>query len=196
MTDQDPFRDGTPAEPRDPTWEAAAAEGTPPTRSQTFVARLVRGIALALPYALVALVLRLVMARTFFVAGQSKVEGPAIPIAVPGIDGPVANVILPMSVKDGTYQLFDQLGLSVPSSFAAPVVCAIEFILPIVLVLGFATRFAANVLLLMTVTIALATGGAMFWSLHVYWISILLVLMSLGPGLISVDHLLRHLYEK
>ena len=39
-------------------------------------------------------------------------------------------------------------------------------------------------------------GGGGVLSLHVYWISILLVLISLGPGLISVDHLMRYLYEK
>jgi putative oxidoreductase len=74
------------------------------------------------------------------------------------------------------------------------VVCAVEFIVPICLVLGLGTRFCAIVLLLMTAMIQWVTGAAA--SLHVYWISILLVLISLGPGLISVDHLMRYLYEK
>ena len=176
----------------------ADAEGVPsPTRTQNFVARAVRAVALMLPYALVALVLRLVMARAFFVAGQSKVDGPVIPITVPGLDWTVATVTLPMSVKDSTYQMFDQLAaLPLPSWFAAPVVCAIEFIVPICLVLGLGTRFCAIVLLVMTGVIQWLTGAAAFWSLHIYWISILLVLISLGPGLISVDHLMRYLYEK
>ncbi len=102
-----------------------------------------------------------------------------------------------MAVKDRTYQMFDQLtALPLPSSIAAPAVSAIEFILPICLVLGLATRFSAIVLLIMTVAVQVFAAPAALWSLHIYWISILLVLISLGPGLVSVDHLIRHLYQK
>jgi uncharacterized membrane protein YphA (DoxX/SURF4 family) len=155
MTDLGQPRDDAP----DSEWEAIP-EGAPPTRTQNFVARAVRAVALALPYGLVALVLRLVMARTFFVAGQSKVDGPVIPFTVPGLDWTVATVTLPMSVKDTTYQMFDQLAaLPLPSWFAAPVVGAIEFIVPICLVLGLGTRFCAIVLLIMTGVIQWVTGG-------------------------------------
>ena len=106
-----------------------------------------------------ALVLRLVMARAFFVAGQSKVDGPVVPITVPGLDWTIASVTLPMSIKDGTYQMFDQLAaLPLPSWFAAPVVCAIEFVVPICLVLGLGTRFCAIVLLVMTGVIQWCDG--------------------------------------
>jgi putative oxidoreductase len=102
----------------------------------------------------------------------------------------------PADVSEGRH-LFDQLAaLPLPSWLAAPVVCAVEFVAPICLVLGFGTRFCAIVLLVMTAVIQWVTGAAAFWSLHIYWISILLVLISLGPGLISVDHLMRYLYEK
>ena len=135
--------------------------------------------------------------RGLFFAGQSKVDGPVIPFTVPGLDWTVATITLPMSVKDTTYQMFDQLAaLPLPSWFAAPVVGAIEFIAPICLVLGLGIRFCAIVLLIMSGVIQWLTGAAAFWSLHIYWISILLVLISLGPGLISVDHLMRYLYEK
>ena len=129
---------------------------------------------------------RLVLARAFFSAGQAKVDGPVIALGVFGWNG---GVTLPMSVKDTTYQMFDQLAaLPLPSSAVAPVVGAIEFVIPICLVLGLGTRFCAIVLLAMTAVIQWVTGFAQFWTLHVYWISILLVLISLGPGLISVDH--------
>jgi len=194
MTDQDAFRHGIPSELAS---ETAVAEAAPaPTRTQNFVARLVRGVALMLPYSLVAFVLRLVVARAFFAAGQSKVDGPIVSVPVPGLDSTVTSVVLPMSVKDGVYQMFDQLGLWVPSSVAGPLVSAIEFIVPIALLFGFAARFGAIVLLLTTAAMVATTGGTQFWSLHVYWISMLLVLISLGPGRLSVDHLLRHLYEK
>ena len=67
MTDVGQHRDGI----SNAEWEAIP-EGAPPTRTQNFVARTVRAVALALPYGLVALVLRLVMARAFFVAGQAQ----------------------------------------------------------------------------------------------------------------------------
>jgi putative oxidoreductase len=192
MTDVGHYREAPPQD----AGPDMATEGAP-TRGQNFVARVVRAVALLLPYALVALVLRLVMARGFFVAGQGKVDGPVIPVTVPGLDWTIASVTLPMAVKDRTYQMFDQLtALPLPSSIAAPTVSAIEFILPICLVLGLATRFAAIVLLVMTVAIQVFAAPATLWSLHIYWISILLVLISLGPGLVSVDHLMRHLYEK
>jgi putative oxidoreductase len=193
MTDIGQHRDSA----QEAEWQAAAEGAPAPTRTQNFIARAVRIVALMLPYTLVALVLRLVMARAFFVAGQAKVDGPVIPIVIPGLDRPVASVTLPMSLKDGAYQMFDQLAaLPLPSWIAAPVVGAIEFIVPICLVLGFGTRFCAIMLLVMTAVIQWVTGGAAFWSLHIYWISILLVLISLGPGRISVDHLMRYLYEK
>lgn len=192
MTDVGHYREAPPPD----TGPDRVAEGAP-TRSQNFVARVVRFIGLLLPYALVALLLRLVMARAFFTAGQAKVDGPVVPITVPGLDWTIASVTLPMAVKDRTYQMFDQLtALPLPSSIAAPTVSAIEFILPVCLVLGLATRFAAIVLLVMTIAIQVFAAPAALWSLYIYWISILLVLISLGPGPVSVDHLMRHLYEK
>jgi putative oxidoreductase len=193
MTDFGQYRDsaGPYAEP------PAMTAGARRTRSENFTARCVDAMCWLLPYALVGLLLRLVMARVFFVAGQSKVDGPAVAIAVPGLDWTVATVTLPMAVKDGTYQAFDQFAaLPLPSWIAAPVVSAAEFVLPVCLVLGLATRFTALALLIMTIAIQVFVAPQALWSLHIYWISILLVLISLGPGLISVDHLLRYLYEK
>jgi len=37
---------------------------------------------------------------------------------------------------------------------------------------------------------------AMWWPLHVYWVSILMVLVVLDPGGISVDALIRALYRR
>ena len=37
---------------------------------------------------------------------------------------------------------------------------------------------------------------AMWWSLHVYWVSILLVLVLLGPGAISIDAMIRTIYRR
>jgi len=66
-----------------------------------------------------------------------------------------------------------------------------EFILPIMLVLGLGTRFAALGLLIMTALIQIYVMPQALWSAHVYWASMLLVLLSLGAGQISVDHIIR-----
>ena len=37
---------------------------------------------------------------------------------------------------------------------------------------------------------------ALWWSAHIYWVAILLVLISVGPGAISVDALIRAIYRR
>ena len=59
------------------------------------------------------------------------------------------------------------------------------------LVLGFGTRFAALGLLIMTAVIDVYVMPQALWSMHIYWDAILLVLLSLGAGQISVDHVIR-----
>ncbi len=62
-----------------------------------------------------------------------------------------------------------------------------EITLPILLVVGLATRFAALGLLAMTCVIQLVfpDGWANF---HLYWAALALSIMALGPGEIAVDH--------
>jgi hypothetical protein len=36
----------------------------------------------------------------------------------------------------------------------------------------------------------------MWWSTHVYWILLLVVLVSLGPGAVSIDALIRTLHAR
>jgi putative oxidoreductase len=158
------------------------------------VYRMVVAISALLPYALIAIVLRFVMALTFFLSGQRKIVGPVYRLDLQGFD---LSVTLPTGVKDSTYLMFDNMAnLPIPSWFVAPVVSYAEFILPVCLILGFATRFAAIGLLIMTAAIQVFAGPEALWSLHIYWASILLVLISLGPGAVSIDHVIRHFYER
>jgi len=171
-----------------------------PARSHSVVAsiadKLVALCAL-IPYALVALGLRLVMARVFFLSGQSKIEGPSvvIPFKIRDLD---LTVVLPAQIKPETFQIFETqyAGLPVSPTLAAYLFTYAEFVLPICLVLGFATRLAALALLVMTVLLQLYVMPTMLWAAHVYWASILLVLMSVGPGAISIDALIRYIYSK
>jgi putative oxidoreductase len=159
---------------------------------------LIASIIAAIPYALVALGLRLIMARVFFLSGQAKIEGPrSIPIR-PGIGDLEFTVILPAEIKDATFRMFEAQYADLPFS---PVVAAYlftyaEFVLPICLVLGFATRLSALALLVMTVLLQVYVMPGMLWVAHIYWAAILLVLMTVGPGAISVDALIRVVYRR
>lgn len=81
-----------------------------------------------------------------------------------------------------------------PYSFPAPAVMAFaagsaEILLPILLVLGLATRFAAVGLLAMTVIVQLTVPDG--WPLHVTWAAMALGIMTWGPGRVSLDHLIK-----
>lgn len=78
--------------------------------------------------------------------------------------------------------------------FPAPLVVAhlvgsAEIVLPILLVLGLGTRFTALGLLIMTGVIQLVVpdGWANF---HLPWASMAIAIIAIGPGWLSVDHLL------
>jgi putative oxidoreductase len=86
--------------------------------------------------------------------------------------------------------------LPIPSAVTVTVLTYAEFVLPICLVLGFATRLAALILLAMTVMLQLYVMPGMWWAAHVYWIAILTVLITLGPGAISIDALIRWLHRR
>lgn len=81
-----------------------------------------------------------------------------------------------------------------PYPFPAPAVMAFaagsaEILLPILLVLGLATRFAALGLLAMTVIVQLTVPDG--WPLHVTWAAMALGIMAWGPGRGSFDHLIK-----
>ncbi len=148
-----------------------------------------------IPYALVALVLRLVMARAFFLSGQAMVAGPDIPLSIHGF---AFSVILPAQVRGELLNAFAMQFAAVPVSpaFIAYGFAYAEFLLPICLVIGFGTRIAALILLIMTIILQAYVEPDALWTTHVYWFSLLLVLMTFGGGAISLDRLIRHLYLK
>jgi putative oxidoreductase len=67
-----------------------------------------------------------------------------------------------------------------------------EIVLPVLLVVGLATRFSALALLVMTGVIQLVVpeGWANF---HLPWAGLALAVIALGPGALSLDHLLERL---
>lgn len=70
-----------------------------------------------------------------------------------------------------------------------------EIVLPVLLILGGATRFSALALLVMTGVIQLVVpeGWANF---HLPWAALAVALMALGPGKLSLDHLAASLWRR
>jgi putative oxidoreductase len=149
------------------------------------------------PYALVALAFRFILARVFFLAGQTMIDGPRVPLTIPEA---LANVVqfdfsvtLPFAVKPETFAMFAGpfSAVPVPPALGAYLVSYAQFVLPVLLMLGLATRFSALGLMAITVMIQLFVYPDALWSTHVYWAAMLLMLVSTGPGAISVDHVIR-----
>lgn len=162
-------------------------------RSRSITGTMIRGFVAAcafFPYAIVALALRLAMARVFFLDGQTRIEGPLVPVNVQGFD---FSFMLPTQVKAETYTslLTGYLPVQVPPGLIAYLVTGAEFLLPVLLVLGLGTRFAALGLLAVTAFMQLYVMPQALWTMHVYWAAILLVLLSRGPGALSIDHFIK-----
>jgi putative oxidoreductase len=181
--------------------DVAARPAASPHSALAWIGGKLFAFCAAIACSLVALGLRFVMARVFFLSGQTKIEGPGVLVHfnVPGLNLPALDytVILPAQIKATTFQIFETqyAGLPVPPEVAATLFTYAEFVLPICLVLGFATRFAALLLLGMTLLLQFYVLPAMWWPEHVYWVSILAVLICAGPGAISIDALIRMVYR-
>lgn len=142
----------------------------------TKAAAIVRAIATP---SLTQLVLRLGLATPFFRSGILKWDGFA------------------QINSTAVYLFSDEFKLHLPGgpySFPAPEVVAFlsgtgEVLLPVFLVLGLGTRFAALGLLVMTIVIELTVPAA--WPLHITWAAMALGLMAWGPGRLSLDHLIK-----
>ena len=168
-------------------------------RSSSFIAIALDKLVLlcgVVPYALVGLGLRLLIARVFFLSGQPKISGPEIPISL--FKGAEFTIVLPAEIRPETFELFQTqyAALPMPPAVAAYLFSYAEFVLPVCLVLGFATRLSALVLLAMTVLIQIYVVPEAFWTAHVYIFAILMVLMSVGPGAISLDAVIRYVYQR
>ena len=103
-----------------------------------------------------------------------------------------------LSLSFGTIYLFEEqfklhifggvYDFPAPDTLALLVAIA-EIVLPVLLLLGLATRLAALALLAMTGVIQLVfpDGWANF---HLYWASLAVAIIALGPGALSIDRLI------
>jgi putative oxidoreductase len=127
-----------------------------------------------IPDSLLALIARLSVASVFWASARTKVEEGTL-----------------FTLSDSAVYLFrEEYRLPyLPPEIAAHLALFNEHAMPILLVLGLASRFAAAVLLTMTLVIQLFVYPDAY-SVHGPWVVCLLYLMKYGPGALSSDHLI------
>lgn len=139
-----------------------------------------------IPHGLIAFVARFSIAAVFWKSGQTKVEGLAIDLVSGSFELGTPHL------ADSALYLFRneyRVPLLTPE-IAVYVATLSEHIFPLLLLLGLATRFSALALLVMTLTIQLFVYPDAYPT-HGTWIALLLYLMARGPGILSIDHLIK-----
>ncbi len=126
----------------------------------------------AVPEAIALLFARVALAGIFWRSARTKVE-----------DGSF------LTMKELTVDLFrDEYGMPFPE-ITGLIATYAEHFFPILLVLGLATRFGAAGLLVMTLVIQFFVYPEAWWSVHIIWVALALVLITRGGGLFSLDKL-------
>jgi putative oxidoreductase len=97
-----------------------------------------------------------------------------------------------LSVSDTAIFLFEEEYKSVPlpPEFAAYMATYAEHLFPVLLVVGLLTRLSALALLGMTMVIQVFVYPEAWWSVHMIWVALALVLILRGGGSLSLDQLL------
>jgi Predicted membrane protein len=135
---------------------------------------------------LIALLARIGLAATFWLSGQSKVDGLVVDIL-----GDTPTILGIPHITSGTYALFAteyKLPL-LPPDMAAVMAASAEHIFPVLLVLGLATRLSALALMGMTLIIQIFVYPDA-WPVHVTWLTAQLYLITCSGGKFSLDYLL------
>lgn len=118
------------------------------------------------------LVVRLALAAQFWRSARTKVE-----------DGSW------LTINPITYDLFrDEYHMPFPE-ITGTIATYAEHMLPILVMLGLATRFGAAGLFVMTSVIQLFVYPDAFWTPHVMWFGLALILVARGGGMFALDRL-------
>lgn len=130
------------------------------------------GIFESVPYALIALLARVVIGLVFFKSGLTKIDG--------------------FALKDATFYLFaeEYKVPFIPPVLAAYMATAAELTMPWLLWFGLGARFAALALLGMTAVIQIFVYPDAYMT-HGLWAVALLMIIKYGAGALSVDHVIR-----
>ena len=132
---------------------------------------------------LVQLVLRLGLAVPFWRSGILKWDG-FLQLSDTAVDLFSSEFML--HLPGGPYPYPD------PELFAF-LSGSMEILMPVLLVLGFATRFAATGLLFMTLVVEVTVPDG--WPIHITWAAMALGIMAWGPGRLSLDYGIRHFLD-
>ncbi len=144
-----------------------------------------------IPTSGVSLLARFMMASIFWKSAMTKItfEGD-------GLSGfslaQIWNVVtLNWTVSDSTYMLFEfEYALPIiPAELGAQMALTAEILLPMALILGLFTRYAALAMLGMTAVIQIFVYPNL-WSVHGLWAIALLIIMIYGGGRLSMDKFL------
>lgn len=134
----------------------------------------------------IGLLARAGLAATFWLSGQSKVEGLQIDI----LGGSDVKLGFPHITTNAIDLFREEYRLPLLSPELAAILSAsAEHIFPILLIIGLATRFSALALMVMTLVIQLLVYPDA-WPVHAIWLAAQLHLISYGAGLLSLDHLI------
>jgi putative oxidoreductase len=133
-----------------------------------------RGLVERLPLSLIQLAMRIAIGAVFFNSGLLKVHS-----------------------WEFAVKLFEQeykLPLLDPS-LAAKLAASVELTFPVFLFVGLATRLATLPLIGMVAVIEIFVYPNA-WVEHLLWASVLVFLLTRGPGALSLDHLVEKAFER
>ena len=152
-----------------PVTDTAPPQG-PAARARQLLQR-VNALGGLIPRDGVALAARVFPAVVFWQSARTKVEG--------------------FSIREQTFFLFEHVYALplIPPAPAAVLATLAEHVLPVLLVFGLLSRVSALGLLVMTAVIQIFVFPAA-WVTHGLWAVALLVVLTQGPGRLSLDHLL------
>lgn len=138
-----------------------------------------------IPESLILFIARFSIAAVFWRSGQTKIESFSLDLI-----SMEAQLGWPQ-LKESTLFLFEyEYNLPLISGSLAALLAAIaEHVLPILILTGFFTRFAAFGLAVMTLVIQLFVYPDAYPT-HGTWLAIALLLMYRGAGVVSLDHLI------
>ena len=144
--------------------QAAAA----PSHGPTHHIERARAALKATPLSIVQLLARLAVAAVFFKSGMTKIAS-----------------------WEFTIMLFreEYRVPLLPPEIAAPLATATELSIPVLLALGLFSRLATLPLLGMVLVIQLFVYPQS-WAEHLTWVALLLLILTRGPGTVSLDRLI------
>ena len=135
------------------------------------------------PLDILTLMFRLGLAHEFFASGLTKING--------------WGVFETWHVTPTTILLFEEEYKVpvLPPEIAANLAAMVELTCPLLLAVGLASRFAALPMLGMTIVIQTFVYPDA-WPTHIVWAATLLLVITRGAGVFSLDHLIRKFYLK